>query len=357
MGLSIKILYDAAVESSSPKNDGENSKLEPARPDDCSTLVPFPRGWRLHQIEEVQDEAHTGKRTNKRSDGVFWCSWFETGADVIIMNESGDILNLADLSSPVVYNVISMDVVDRNIVAFGSREGYSGTFNLANGLVELSSTQLLKPVTNVWTRRVGRSRKMVVFSRFDCSISVTSLSTGSNTAMSLRLSSQFRCVSADVDHKVETVAMHDGKVLYLWSLRWPNSPDGVRGLYLEEGEEIVSLKFASTKLLLLIATSRRLFIYDFASNADLVCNIREDAFYDFFENDSKIVVEQTHLYGTHIACFGLDNTTARWAPLGYSDIRAQFGIRDIRKFYALRSRLLLFMGHHTRFQLETATDA
>ncbi|SCU98852.1 LAFA_0G20494g1_1 [Lachancea sp. 'fantastica'] len=317
------------------------------------------RDWRLEKLQETAENAgFADKRTNKRSDGAFWCCWRENGTGISILDDSGVVLKTADVNSSLAGEITAMDVVDCGTVAFGSSLGASGIFVLGNGSIQISGPSLAGPVTDMWTRLVNRSWTTVAFCRTNCRLSITSLATRVTRMVTLRHSSvPFRCLGADVDHNVQTVAMHDGAQVYLWDLRYPDRSRGVRGLYLEEDEKIVSLKFATRQNSMLIATSRRLFVYDFGSCADLVCDIREKAFYDFFDSDSKIVVEQEHLYGTHIACFSVDQTTARWVPLGYSDIRAQFGIRDIRSFYALRSRLLVFSGSDACYQLATTVSS
>ncbi|CEP62448.1 Yig1p LALA0_S05e05886g [Lachancea lanzarotensis] len=357
MGLLIRDLYDAAT----ARIGQERLQLVPPQSPllDVANLnvnaFSRPRDWRLEKLQETAENAgFADKKTNKRFDGAFWCCWRENGTGISIVDDSGAILKTADLTANLAGGITAMGVVEGDTVAFGSTLGFSGVFNLESGLVQMSSPSLAAPVTDVWTRLVGQSWRIVAFSKNSCCLSITTLATRSTRMVDLGHSSPvIGCLGADVNYNVQTVAMHDGRQVYVWNLRQRDRPSGIRGLYLEEDERIVSLKFATRQNALAIATSRRLFVYDFVSCADLVCGIREEAFYDFFDNDSKIVVEQEHLYGTHIACFSVDQTTARWVPLGYSDIRAQFGIRDIRSFFALRSRLLVISGSDACYQLAT----
>ncbi|SCU93568.1 LANO_0E04236g1_1 [Lachancea nothofagi CBS 11611] len=312
------------------------------------------RDWRLQRVQLSQNTNLLSSSSNKRSDGAFWCFWRENGTGVGIVDDSGSIVNTGDLRTTLATNFLSMDAVDSSSVVFGSQQGHHGLFNLQTGSVRYNPAVLTQPVSHMWHRGTGRSSQMIAFSKADASISVTDLRNWTTCMVSLRISSQYHALDADLNPDATLVAMHNGKSAYLWDLTWPNKPDGIPGLFLEDDEQIVTLKFATTSDSLLIATTHRLLIYEPGSRAALICHVRKEAFYDFFDHDTKIVVEQQHLYGTHIACFAVDELTSRWAPVGYADVRAQFGIHKVYKFYALRSRLHLVADSGNYCQLATA---
>ncbi|CUS23190.1 LAQU0S08e04104g1_1 [Lachancea quebecensis] len=309
--------------------------------------------WGLERVYACEDLELTSIPSYKRMDGQFWCFWRQDGSKVGIVAADGNAVLASSISLSLPAGILAMDIIDAHSVAFGTRDGTHGRYDLNTNRVLYTTAPLSRPVTHVWWRATAVGGSVVTFSSYNASISVAGLSGAYSETSFLRgrQPTQRPIESADLNAAATKIAICDTRNVWVHELT-TSTYEPVPGLFLQEGEFAVSLKFASTRDSLLIATSQRLLIYEPGTTyAVPVCNMRHGAVFEFFDRDSRIVVEQQHLYGTHMACFALDDHTSQWSQVGYSDIRAQFGIRKVQKFFALRSELhvLADSGNYSRF--------
>ncbi|KAM3159634.1 hypothetical protein ACU8KH_05719 [Lachancea thermotolerans] len=309
--------------------------------------------WRLERAYTCEDTELTRLPSYKRVDGQFWCFWRPDGSKVGIVAADGNTVLSNSMSLSLPSGISAMDIVNAHSVAFGTYDGVHGVYDLGTNRVVYANTSFSQPITHVWCRVTADGGSVVTFSSHNTSISVVGLSGVRSETTFLRGGQPtLRPIeSVDLNAAATKIAMCDARNVWVHELTsYTYQP--VPGLFLQEGEFVVSLKFAGTRDSLLVATSQRLLIYEPGTTyAVPVCNMRHGAVFEFFEEDSRIMVEQQHLYGTHMACFALDEHTSQWSQVGYSDVRAQFGIRKVHYFFALRSQLhvLSDSGNYSRF--------
>lgn len=315
--------------------------------------------WRLELVSSTRDAELVGMLSQKRIDGQFGCFWLPNGTQVRVAGEYGASYCAGEISLRSSEEILAMDVFDSSTVAFGTTVGRHGYCDLETGCESYMSNALSHPITHIWYRDTGDEGVIVAFSVHDLSLSVTQLPHTSNhiSSLSHELPTINPITYADLNFCATKLAFTDTKIVWINDIS-SHSQHFVPGLFLQEDELIVSLRFAATKDLLLIATNQRLLVYEQGTAfAVSVCAIRIGAFFDYFDNDTNILVEQQHLYGTHIVCFAFDNSTSQWAPIGYSDVRAQYGVHKVHKFFVLRSQIHVIAdsGDYYQFSVTEAT--
>lgn len=292
--------------------------------------------WGLWPRREFGDAQWASMRETKRCDGALWALWRDDGSRVCIVDANGAVHEHA---ARLPARITALDALDTHTVAFGLASGQHGVLDLASGRAHYAEAASSDghdenaAITHVWARRGAH----VTLAR-DATVRVSRpAAAGAAAATSLATT---RCLTrgdavtcADLSADAVWLALSDGHRVWL---QHPHDPrqHNVPGLGLQLDERVVSLRFAPRAQLLVVATTARIIAYECgAASVALVCGARAGTLYDF-DLQGALVVEQQHLYGTHVAQFQRVNGGPQWAQIGYADVRAQFGIRKVHKLRA-----------------------
>ncbi|SCV01275.1 LAMI_0G10440g1_1 [Lachancea mirantina] len=338
MGIPVTLLEDDNVHEAIAEVESRN------RSNGDGAEEPGRENWHLvkdipSQLGLRADSAWSAMKDRKSAGGAFWALWLDDGSRVCVVDAHGRV---RETSVSFDAKITSLDIRNENTAVFLLETGICGTWDLNSGHTRFCDgvqqfdahhrTEAFVWAGQQQARNSGRGLTHVTLSTARARYAITTSYSNSAVWADVRVLREPVCAAMGDDG--DLLATSDGQGVDIHHLS-RGTQTSVVGLALAENERVWRLGIKPDCQTVIIATTYRLLSHKLGSGGvSLICEAREGSCFDI-DSEGGILVERRHLYGTHIAYYTFCEDSLCWSSVGYTDVRAQFGIRKIDKMIAM----------------------